>query len=112
MEIKITEQETYADIIKDINAISAEQNEIKIQEVLRTKVSNVLVKPTGDAKDKALLTYAVKKALGGVAGELKSLDSKETVEIMDLNSQNNIIQVTVEAKRLFPEYMGDLKVTL
>lgn len=48
----------------------------------------------------------------GVAGELRTLDAKETVKIMDLNSGNNICQVAEAVTSLLPQYRYDLEVML
>lgn len=42
--IRPAESKSFADITKQINAMSAEQNEMKIQKVLRAESGNVLVK--------------------------------------------------------------------
>lgn len=57
--------------------MSAEQIEIKIQRVLRTESGNILVILGGDAEKKRLFTAALKPAIRGVAGKLKTLVAKE-----------------------------------
>lgn len=46
---------------------------MKIQGLLRMECGNVLVKLGGDAKNKGLFTYAIKKAVEGVTGKPKNL---------------------------------------
>lgn len=80
--------------------------------MLRTESGNVLVNLGGDAKNKVLFTDALKKAVVDAVGELKNLNAKETVMIVDFTNDNNVDQIAEAVKNLLPEYMDDPKVML